>query len=253
MGLPENKRLNLSGERFGVVYHLAGDEQTVRRRCQEVRVEQTVEFPVDCLPVGDIPEHLLGRIEAFEPLGQGRFEVLISYASELAGREFVQLLNVLYGMISHQPDVSLERLELPSSLLSHYGGPRFGIRGLRERLGADARPLVCTAVKPVGLSAVELARLAHVFALGGIDIIKDDHGLCNQTLSPFRERVERCTAAVARANEMSGGRTIYAPNVTGPAEELVDRALFAQEAGAGGLITPAGDAPEHGRAPEKEK
>ncbi len=240
MSLPEKKSLNLSGERLRVLYQLSGDEQTVRRRCEEVRVEQTVEFPAQLLPAGDIRDQLLGQIDRFEQVGPARFEVTLSYPVELAGNEFVQLLNLIYGMISHQPDISLLRLELPDGLLKSYQGPRFGSAGIREALGVQQRPLISTAVKPIGLDAAELAELAYTFALGGIDIIKDDHGLANQPLSPFRERVERCSAAVARANQQTGGRSVYMPNVTGPAEQLVDRAIFAREAGAGGLMTAPG-------------
>jgi len=197
MSLPEKKSLNLSGERLRVLYQLSGDEQTVRRRCEEVRVEQTVEFPAQLLPAGDIRDQLLGQIDRFEQVGPARFEVTLSYPVELAGNEFVQLLNLIYGMISHQPDISLLRLDLPDGLLKSYQGPRFGSAGIREALGVQQRPLISTAVKPIGLDAAELAELAYTFALGGIDIIKDDHGLANQPLSPFRERVERCSAAVA--------------------------------------------------------
>jgi ribulose-bisphosphate carboxylase large chain len=78
--------------------------------------------------------------------------------------------------------------------------------------------------------------LAYRFALGGIDIIKDDHGLADQPFAPFRERVERCAAAVARANRETGLSSLYMPNVTGPAQGLIDNALFAKNAGAGGLL-----------------
>ena len=42
----------------------------------------------------------------------------------------------------------------------------------------------------MGLPAHALADLAYQFALGGIDIIKDDHGLADQSFAPFKERVE---------------------------------------------------------------
>src|SRR5207253_5820723 len=58
----------------------------------------------------------------------------------------------------------------------------------------------------------------------GIDLIKDDHSLADQTTAPFRERVERCQEAVARANDEAGGNALYFPNVTsGPVGMLEDR------------------------------
>src|SRR5690606_18996944 len=73
-------------------------------------------------------------------------------------------------------------------------------------------------------------------ALGGIDIIKDDHGLADQSFASFKERVAFCAEAVARANQKTGGRAIYMPNVTAPAHLVQERARFAKDAGAGGLL-----------------
>ena len=36
-----------------------------------------------------------------------------------------------------------------------------------------------------GLAPEALARLAHRLALGGVDLIKDDHGIADQAFSPF--------------------------------------------------------------------
>ena len=78
--------------------------------------------------------------------------------------------------------------------------------------------------------------MAYKLALGGLDIIKDDHGLGNQPFAPFKERVERTVEAVARANARSGLRTLYFPNVTGPFEVMLERIQFARQTGAGGLM-----------------
>jgi ribulose-bisphosphate carboxylase large chain len=55
-----------------------------------------------------------------------------------------------------------------------------------------------------GSSTAALAEMAYQLALGGIDVIKDDHGLANQTWSPFEQRVTACCAAVAKANQETG-------------------------------------------------
>jgi ribulose-bisphosphate carboxylase large chain len=130
----------------------------------------------------------------------------------------------------------VERLELPESLLADFQGPRFGREGLREHLGVYDRPLLCTALKPMGLTARDMADLAYQCALGGIDIIKDDHGLGDQPFAPYWERMQRCADAVQRANQETGRRSIYMPNVTGPAEKVVESARFARQVGAGGIL-----------------
>jgi ribulose-bisphosphate carboxylase large chain len=107
-------------------------------------------------------------------------------------------------------------------------------------LDIPARPLLSTALKPMGLRAKEIAELAYKIALGGIDIIKDDHGLSNQPFAPYRERVERCVEAVARANQRTGLHSVYLPNVTAAGEVAIQNALFARSAGAGGLLISPG-------------
>ncbi|WP_242479409.1 RuBisCO large subunit C-terminal-like domain-containing protein [Lamprobacter modestohalophilus] len=164
------------------------------------------------------------------------FEVSIRYPIEAAGRELTQLLNVLFGNVALQPGVRLQRIDLPPALLQHYTGPRFGIAGLRQQLGITDRPLLCTALKPMGLSPTELADMAYRLALGGIDLIKDDHGLSDQTFCPFDERITRCAEAIARANQQTGRTSLYLPNITAPADELNARAERAREQGAGGLL-----------------
>jgi S-methyl-5-thioribulose 1-phosphate isomerase len=88
----------------------------------------------------------------------------------------------------------------------------------------------------MGLPPAQLAALAYQFALGGIDIIKDDHGLADQPFAPFRERVQLCVEAVLRANRETGFNCIYVPNVTSPAGQSVENARFARQAGARGLL-----------------
>lgn len=233
-------RLPLSGERFRVVYRLTGSEAEARTKAEDICVEQTIEFPVELVTGGDIRDHILGRIEALEPTPDGAFAATISYAVETSGLELAQFLNVVFGNSSIKPGIRVERLELPESLLNAFKGPRSGRAGLRALVGAPERPLLCTALKPMGLSAETLAEFAYRFALGGMDLIKDDHGLANQSFAPFRERVERCAAAVARANRETGGNCLYLPNITGPADQVIANARFAKEAGAGGLLVSPG-------------
>ncbi|MDP4146443.1 MAG: RuBisCO large subunit C-terminal-like domain-containing protein, partial [Bacillota bacterium] len=73
-----------------------------------------------------------------------------------------------------------------------------------------------------------------------IDIIKDDHGLSNQSFSPFEERVKLCSEAVRKANEITGGKSIYMPNITSPAHKVFERAKQAKRLGAGGLLIAPG-------------
>jgi len=228
--------LSVSGSRFRVRYQILGDEKTARARAEDICIEQTIEYPADLVPEGGIREHVFGRIETFEPTGPDRYETVISYADEISGYEFPQLINVIFGNISMKPALRLMALDLSDDLLSHFKGPRFGVAGLRELIGEPQRPLLFTAIKPIGLSAEQLADMAYKLALGGLDIIKDDHGIANQPFAPFKERVTRIVEAVAEANAKTGFNTLYAPNVTGPSEIMLERIYFAKEAGVTGLM-----------------
>jgi len=230
----------LSGERFSVLYRIAGGESLAMERARDILIEQTVEFPAELVPEGKIHEEILGRIESFERAGGESLDVRISFCVESAGNELPQLLNVVFGNISMKPGIRVMRLHLSEKILSLFRGPRFGIPGLRKLLNVRDRPLLCTALKPMGLCAQDLAELAYRFARGGMDIIKDDHGLANQSFSAFSERVKHATRAVRRANDESGGKTIYAPNISGAFDEIRSRALFAKEAGAGALLVSPG-------------
>ncbi len=238
--MPTNASLNLSGQRFAAVYTLAGNQKEALANARLICLEQTVELSADLLPEGDIADQLPGRIEDFNQLGEDKYQAVISYAIETTGFELVQLLNVLYGNISMKAGIRLEHIDLPPALLQPFKGPRFGRSGLREILTAPSRPLLATALKPMGSSPAELAEMAYRFALGGIDIIKDDHGLADQPFAPFRERAARCAEAVARANQQTGHNCIYVPNVTAPTDRVFEYARYAKSAGAGGLLIAAG-------------
>jgi ribulose-bisphosphate carboxylase large chain len=236
----EDCKLELSGERFSVVYRLAGNEKEAYEKAKDICLEQTVEFPGELIPEGVIREQIFGKIESFEPVDDKGYKAIISYAVEIASGEFTQLLNVIFGNISIKSGIFVEQLILPENILKDYKGPRFGREGLRELLGVKERPLLFTALKPMGLSSKELAELAYKFALGGIDIIKDDHGLSNQVFSPFEERVKLCTEAVNKANRETGNNCIYVPNITAPYREVIKRAESAKKLGAGGLLIAPG-------------
>jgi ribulose-bisphosphate carboxylase large chain len=229
-----------SGKRFSVTYRLFGNEKEARAKAEDICIEQTVEFPADEVPDGVIRDHIFGRIESFDAWDAESFKAVISYAVEIAAGELTQFLNVVFGNSSIKPGIRVEQLDLPESLLRCFKGPRFGREGLRSLLNAPKRPLLSTAIKPMGLSSKELADLAYRFTLGGMDLIKDDHGLTDQTCSPFEERVSLCAEAVQRGNKETDQRTLYVANITAPHSEVMKRARFAKEAGAGGLMVAPG-------------
>jgi ribulose-bisphosphate carboxylase large chain len=237
----DSRELNLSGERFTAVYELTGSAEEAAARAEDICLEQTVEFPRYLISREEIHEQIVGRVASIEPHHSvsNCFVATIEFPVEVAGDELPQLLNVLFGNISLKPGIRLARFDLPESLSSAYRGPRFGCDGLRKLVNVQDGPLLSTAIKPMGLPVAQLAQFAYDFALGGIDLIKDDHGLADQSFVRFEDRVSRISAAVQRANDQTGRRCLYLPNITGPHEEILRRARFARGVGAGGyLIAP---------------
>ncbi|MEZ6076124.1 MAG: hypothetical protein R3C56_10775 [Pirellulaceae bacterium] len=161
--MSQTNNLQLSGERFAAVYHLTATTEEAADRAWDICLEQTVEFPDDLISRPDIREQIIGRIASLEEVGPDCFEATIEFPVEVAGAELTQLLNVLFGNVSIKPGVRLVRFELPESLSSLYRGPRFGREGLRDLLQVHDRPLLSTAIKPMGLSPSELAELAYQF------------------------------------------------------------------------------------------
>jgi ribulose-bisphosphate carboxylase large chain len=199
-------------------------------RARHLAREQTVECPEAIAPGAEA--RALGGVERLDDLGDGRYRVEIAYPLGAVGRDLLQLLNVLWGNVSLWSGVRLERVAWPEELLACFGGPAFGVAGLRALCRAEpGRPLLATALKPLGSSVRDLARRASEGALGGVDLIKDDHGLADQDWAPFRERVLACAGEVARANRATGGATLYAPNLTGPVDRLAERLETLADAG----------------------
>src|SRR5262245_10101262 len=184
-------------------------------------------MPLAAIDEPYVINEIVGRVEAIRALAEGCFEVRVALASATVGGDAGQLINMLFGNTSIHDDVILADVELPHALVSSFGGPRHGLESLRRRVGAPRRALTCSALKPQGLSAARLADLALRFAQGGIDYIKDDHGLADQAYSPFVARVE----AIAAALRTHGTPTRYVPSLCGDLDSMRQQIAVAASAG----------------------
>jgi ribulose-bisphosphate carboxylase large chain len=224
--------------RLRVTYRLTlAAGESARAKARGIALEQTVELPEGCYP-SRIERETVGEIESITALADGRAEAIVSYAPEIIGDDLLQVFNLLFGNISLQSGIRIDHIEWPAALLGHFKGPALGgIEGVRRLCGdVRRRPLLCAALKPVGLTAAELAALCRQFALGGIDIIKDDHSLVDQPAAPFGERVARCQDAVQQANHETGGGTVYFPNVIGGATKVAAQLEALRSSGCRGLL-----------------
>jgi ribulose-bisphosphate carboxylase large chain len=202
-------------------------------KAKDIALEQTAEMPAHTVPT-DL--RIVGEVESVERLADQRWRAVITYRPEIVGEDLSQLLNLLFGNVSLKAGILVTDVDIPRAFLSWCPGPALGIAGLRSLCGTPRRPLLCTSIKPMGLSAQRLADLVYRFARGGVDILKDDHGLTNQRTAPFKERVARCQEAVARANAETGGRGLYFPHVTAGPRALAERVAAARDAGCRGVM-----------------
>ncbi len=210
--------------RIAASYRIRSDARSIEERAKAIAVEQSVEMPVAAIDDRKVLDEIVGRVESIEDRRDGTFAVRIGLATATTGLEPGQLLNMLFGNSSIHDDVTLEDAEFPAEIARAFGGPRHGLAGLRKRCGAptgtNARAMTCSALKPQGLPAASLAKLAGRMAEGGIDYIKDDHGLADQAYSPFAERARHCGRAVRAANKATGGATRYVPSLSGNLDQM---------------------------------
>ena len=217
--------------RILATYRLDAPADEIESRAQALAAEQSVEMPVSAITDAHVLEEVVARVESIAPRSDSAFDVVLGLAPATTGTEASQLLNMLFGNCSLQPEVQLVDVAFPDGYAKAFPGPRFGIDGIRVATGVRGRPLTCSALKPQGSSVEHLAGLARTFALAGIDIIKDDHGLANQGFSSFAERVPAVQRAIGGANAQTGGRTLYAPTFSGGPAALREQARIAKDCG----------------------
>lgn len=212
-------------------YLIDSEPERIEARAEALAIEQSVECPLEAVRDPRIREEIVARVDAIEPAGVNRYRVDVKIAVETVGGDVAQLINMIFGNCSLWENVRFTGLELPPALLARFPGPRHGIEGMRALVDAPRRPLTAVAMKPQGMGVGELAAMCRTFALAGIDVIKDDHGIANQAYSPFAERVRACQAAVREAVAATGKPSFYAPHLIGTPRALRERARIAREEG----------------------
>ncbi len=218
-------------ERFTVTYRVRASASDIEARAQGIAVEQSVEMPLAAIDDETVLSDIVGSVDGIDEQGGGLFEVRVGLATATIGQDAGQLLNMLFGNTSLHDDVVLWDVAVPERLAETFGGPRHGIAALRHRLKLHGRALTGSALKPQGLAPERLGLLAEHLARGGLDFIKDDHGLANQSYSRFAERVSACAAGVARGVRATGHPTRYVPSVTGDLDQMRAQAALAREEG----------------------
>jgi 2,3-diketo-5-methylthiopentyl-1-phosphate enolase len=128
-------------------------------------------------------------------------------------------------------------VRLPADFVKAFGGPKFGIPGIRKILNVMDRPLIVNMIKPcIGISPKVGAELFYRAALGGVDVVKDDEVLANTSYSSIVDRVKAFMEREKQAFEETGEHTLYAVNITDRVEKISDHAHRVIEAGGNCLM-----------------
>lgn len=206
---------------FSVTYRFTPPEGiSPEAIAQSIAEEQTVEIPHKCIPETLFEDSIVGTVEDITSPEKDCYDTTIQYRSDLTNNTIPQLLNILFGTLSPKMPLQITGLSFSDQFLSQIPGPAFGIEGIRKRLGVSCRPLLCTALKPIGISNTELASIAGACALGGIDIITDGHRVTDQPFHRFDDRINRVTEAITQANLHNGSTTLYFPNLCGTLNQI---------------------------------
>lgn len=210
------------------------EEESIEEKVKWICLEQSVELPEDLLPK-HLNDHVVGKPLSITPFKENMYLARIEWPIKNVGTDITQFLNVLYGNISLKKGIKITHVDW-HNLGGMFKGSRFGIDGIRKKFNIPHRPITCAVLKPMGLSAKELAEQAYELSAGGIDLIKDDHGLANQSYAPFEERIAKVVEAVKRAESETGNYARYFPNITTSGSKVHSHYKLASDLGAEGVM-----------------
>jgi 2,3-diketo-5-methylthiopentyl-1-phosphate enolase len=154
------------------------------------------------------------------------YEYILTIGFPVANTEgdIPSLLTMIFGKISLDGKIRLESVGFPDDYLDKKG-PRFGVAGIRAKVGEPLKPLAMAIFKPcLGLTPLELGKMFYELALGGMHLVKDDEILPDLPLCPAEKRLEACLAAAEKASKETAHKTLYALNLTGPVSGLAAKA-----------------------------
>lgn len=208
--------------------------EDIDQKLRWICLEQSVELPEEVVSKA-ILNLVVGQVKEVEEQANGTYEAVIAWPLSNVGDDPTQFLNMLYGNISLKRGIKVLSVNW-ESLTSILQGPAFGIHGIRERVQIPERALACGVLKPMGLSSDELAELASSFSRGGIDLIKDDHGLADQRYAPFEDRIKKVLTALHQTEKETGKRAHYYPNITTTGSKLMEKYKRAADLGADGVM-----------------
>ncbi len=246
--LPENIR---DKEYITATYYIKVDKNTdIMAKAASLAIGQTIGT---WLPIPGITEEIrerhMGKVVQIYDVPS------LDLSTQISSEESQYLLQIAYPVINFTPDfpllitallgndastsaqVKLLDIEFPKAFAEEFGGPNFGMEGVRKLTGIEKRPILLNMIKPcTGLKPEEGAKIFYETALGGVDLIKDDELLGSPSYSKAADRVRAFKKAAEAAYEKTGKKVRYIVNVTDGAERIMDTVERVIEAGAEAIM-----------------
>ena len=192
----------------------------------------------------EVRERLSSKVLGYYeiPAPEGTRKAVIQLAFPIAAWEEnvnvpMMLLSIAGNIFAFCDKVRMLDVYVPRAVADKFNGPKFGIEGLREKLGVYNRPLILQIIKPkMGMTPEETAAYVYQSALGGADVVKDDE-MCSELANcPFDARLEAVLEALEKAERETGEKTLYMVSITDEVDRVVEKARRAVRNGATGLL-----------------
>lgn len=163
--------------------------------------------------------------------------IKIHYPAVNFSHDLPAILTTTFGKLSLDGEIKLLDLTFSDDIKERFPGPKFGIDSIRNTLQVHDRPLLMSIFKGMlGRNIGYLKTQLRDQAIGGIDIVKDDEILFENSLTPFSERIRAGKEVLQSVYEVYGHKTLYAVNLTGRTYDLKEKAKQAAAVGADILL-----------------
>lgn len=223
---------------FWVTYWIKS-ATTLEQAARETAIGQTIGNPNarSNYETADMIEHYCGKILFNENLSSSEGIVEIGYPYALMdwdGDGISQLLCIVMG---GQMDIDnilkchALKIEIsPHVENKYFRGPKYGISGIRNFVGAHQQPLFGGIVKPKnGITPHQLLDMTKEMVEGGVHFIKEDEILSNPQICPLEERVPLIS------KYLEGKNVVYCFCINGDHSHVLERAKFVAAEGGNGV------------------
>ncbi|MBS3070121.1 hypothetical protein J4220_01285 [Candidatus Micrarchaeota archaeon] len=182
---------------------------------------------------------------SIERVNKNQFMVEVAFPPENCENSLSMMLSAVGGdtfNIKNLYPIKILSISLSKPFYKKYGGPRYGVDGLRKKLKAYSRPILVGPVKPcIGMNPGAFAQRAREALLGGTDIVKDDELICNPPYNPLSSRTKLLSKTIRETERETGEKKMYFAFIgSGTPTQIIEYAEIAKDNGADGyMISPA--------------